>query len=160
VQVETARVLEQFHRQRGPARHAYRQFMKEGLPHGHDDRFYETVDQRFLGDEQFLDKVTQRAASPAGHAPARRIPFGTLLTRVAQVQGMPPRALVAPGRQRAVVPARAMLVYFAREWGQLTTHELGKRLRRDPSMISRLYAAYAAQRDDKTEAQLWQLIAK
>lgn len=160
VQVASASVLEHFHRQLGPARQAYRRFMKEGLPHGHDDRFYETVDQRFLGDERFLDQVAQRAASPVGRAPARRIPFGTLLTGVAQLQGRSPRALVAPGRQRAIVPARAMLVYVAREWGRLTTQELGKRLRRDPSMISRLYAAYAAQRDGRAEARLRQLISK
>ncbi|MEK6804907.1 MAG: hypothetical protein AABZ34_19935 [Nitrospirota bacterium] len=42
----------------------------------------------------------------------------------------------------------------------LTTQELGKRLRRDPSMISRLYAAYAAQRDGRAEARLRQLISK
>ena len=91
VQVASTSVLEHFHRQLGPARQAYRRFMKEGLPRGHDDRFYETVDQRFLGDERFLDTVAQRTASPVGRAPARRIPFGTLLTGVAQLQGVSPR---------------------------------------------------------------------
>ncbi|MGH7260608.1 MAG: transposase, partial [Nitrospiraceae bacterium] len=80
VQVDTTRALEQFHRHRGPARQAYRRFVKDGLRQGHEEKFYDTVDQRFLGDEQFLDKITPRAASPAGRAPARRIPFGTLLT--------------------------------------------------------------------------------
>lgn len=36
--------------------------------------------------------------------------------------------------------------------GRLTTGELGRRLRRDPSMVSRLAAMYAAQRDATLEA--------
>ena len=43
------------------------------------------------------------------------------------------------GRQRQWVAARAQLVYLAREWSGLTTKELGRRLHRDASMISRLY---------------------
>jgi hypothetical protein len=61
---------------------------------------------------------------------------------------------VAPGRQRALVPARAMLVCLARECSQLTGRELGRRLHRDPSMISRLAAIYAAHRDERIEAQV------
>jgi hypothetical protein len=34
--------------------------MKEGLGQGHLDRFYLTLEQRFLGDEQFVDKVGKK----------------------------------------------------------------------------------------------------
>jgi hypothetical protein len=49
-----------------------------------------------------------------------------------------------------------MLVYLGREWGRVSVKELGRRLHRDPSIISRLYSAYAAARDEKREAVLLQ----
>jgi hypothetical protein len=46
------------------------------------------------------------------------------------------------------------LVYLAREWGRTSVKELGRRLHRDPSIISRLYSAYAADRDQNKETLL------
>jgi len=159
VKVTTAPVLEFFHRQRGPARQAYRKFMLDGLAHGHQAQFYETVDQRFLGDERFIAEADRRtAASREVSIRPPRVAFGTLLTAVAHAYALPPRALLAAGRQRALVPARALLVYLARAWSQLTVRELARRLQRDPAMISRLTAAYVAQRDPTTEARVRQAL--
>jgi hypothetical protein len=47
-----------------------------------------------------------------------------------------------------------MLVYLAREWGRLSVNETARRLHRDPSIISRLYLAYAADRNHKNEKLL------
>lgn len=155
VEVCIASVLESFHRQVGPARQAYRRFMLDGLTQGHQEQFYETVDQRFLGDERFIEDVDRRtAATREVSAGPRRVAFGKLLTAIATAYGVPPQAILAPGRQRALVPARTMLVGLAREWSQLSTRELGRRLQRDPSMISRLATAYAATRDANREAQV------
>lgn len=155
VQVQSATVLDQFHRQLGPARQAYLQFLKAGLRQGHDERYYETVDQRFLGDARFVAEVGRRAGKryPVTTRP-RRVSFERLLHAIADLHGVMPHAIFAPGRRRAPVPARAMLVYLAREWGAVSTQELGRRLQRDPSMISRLASRYAMQRDDKAEAHL------
>lgn len=159
VQVSTASVLESFHRQIGPARQAYRRFMQDGLAHGHQDRFYETVDQRFLGDERFIEGADRRtAATREVNARPTRVAFGTLLTAVATAYAVAPRAILAPGRQRALVPARALLVSLARDWGYLSTRELGRRLQRDPSMISRLDKAYVAHRNPTIEARIRQAI--
>lgn len=159
VQVSTASVLASFHRQVGPARQAYRRFMLEGLTQGHQARFYDTVDQRFLGDERFIEEADRRtAAAREVTVRPRRVAFGRLLTAVADAYAVTPHAIVAPGRQRAPGPARALLVHVAREWGQLTTHELGRRLQRDPAMISRLATAYAASRDPRAEAQVRQAL--
>lgn len=155
VQVSTTSVLGSFHRQIGPARQAYRRFMQDVLAQGHQDRFYETVDQRFLGDERFIEEADRRtAATREVSVRPRRIAFGTLLTAVANAYAVTPREIVTPGRQRALVPARAMLVYLAREWSHQSTRDLGRRLQRDPSMISRLATAYAAHRDPTTEARI------
>jgi REP element-mobilizing transposase RayT len=160
VVVSTSAVLESFHRQVGPARQAYRRFMLDGLPQGHQERFYETVAPHILGDERFLETMTRRMApSPTLSARPLRVAFGPLLNAVATVHAVTPRAILAPGRQRALVPARAMLVFLAREWGRLTTHDLGRRLHRDPSMISRLAGAYATHRHMAGEARVRQTLS-
>ena len=159
VKVSTSTVLASFHRQLGPARQAYRRFMLNGLPQGHQARFYETGAHPALGDERFLDEVDRRtgALRTSARIP-RRVGFGKLLTAVATCYAVSPRTLLAPGRQRAMVPARAMLVSLARNWSRLTTVELGRRLQRDPSMISRLATTYAAQPDRKVETQVRQVL--
>jgi hypothetical protein len=53
-----------------------------------------------------------------------------------------------------------MLVYLAQEWGKASVKEISRRLHRDPSIISRLYLAYAADRDQEKKTllakRLWQ----
>jgi REP element-mobilizing transposase RayT len=159
VQVSTTAVLASFHRQVGPARQAYRTFMRDGLAQGHQERFYETVDQRLLGDDRFIEAIDRRTAATREVAVRpHRIALGTLLTAVATAYGVTPQEIVAPGRQRVLVPARALLVYLAREWSHLTARELGRRLHRDPSMISRLAATYVAQRDPRAESRVRQAL--
>jgi|CXWL01.1.fsa_nt_gi REP element-mobilizing transposase RayT len=157
VQVNTTTVLGSFHRQLGPARQAYRRFLQEGLAQGHQARFYETVDQRFLGDEGFIEEADRKtAATREVTVRPARIAFGPLLIAVATICGATPKAILAPGRQRALVPARALFVHLARAWSGLTTRELGRRLQRDPSMISRLAATYLTHPDPAIEARVRQ----
>jgi chromosomal replication initiation ATPase DnaA len=115
------------------------------------------VDQRFLGDKGFIEEADRKtAATREVTVRPLRIAFGPLLTAVAATLGITPKAILAPGRQRALVPARALFVHLAREWSGLTTRELGRQLQRDPSMISRLVATYVAHRDPATEARIRQ----
>jgi hypothetical protein len=60
VTIERAFVFAQFGRKSAQARAAYRSFMKDGLGTGHSERYYETVDQRFLGDEDFIREVEKQ----------------------------------------------------------------------------------------------------
>ena len=59
------------------------------------------------------------------------------------------RDLVQRGRQRKWVKPRA--AFLAREGVGQASKKIGRRLHRDPSIISRLYAAYAADRDRSKE---------
>ena len=70
-----------------------------------------------------------------------------MLEVVCAVRKVDSKALLQAGRQRQWVTARAQLVYLAREWSGITTKELGRRLHRDASMISRLYGWYQGDRN-------------
>ena len=161
VVVETSLVLAQFAQRVGQARAAYLQYMEEGLGRGHEARYYETVDQRLLGDERFIEEVARRTGGKREIArESSRVPFAVLVRAVAEEQGVDPRVLFRAGRQRTWVPARAMVVYLGREWSGMKTKGLARQLQRDPSVISRLYQQYAAARDLKTEAKLLRIFQK
>jgi chromosomal replication initiation ATPase DnaA len=101
----------------------------------------EEIEERVQGDREIA-------------APVPRAKIERLLPLVAKAYGATEKGLVQAGRQRRWVTARSMFVYLGREWGRASVKELGKRLHRDPSVISRLYSMYAADRDEKREAVL------
>lgn len=161
IEVETTLVLGQFSHRIGTARKAYQRFLAEGVRLGHQADYYAVVDQRFLGEPDFIEAVQQRIGAKgeiAWGGPA--VAFPRLVDAVAQVYDVDPQALLRPGRHRAWVQARAMLVYLAREWGGLSTKELGQRLHRDPSMISRLCTTYATARDTPGERRMVVMLQK
>ena len=45
-------------------------------------------------------------------------------------------------------------MFLGREWSGMRTRELGEKLHRDPSVMSRLYRRYAEKRDMKIEERL------
>jgi chromosomal replication initiation ATPase DnaA len=137
---------------------AYRKFVDEGRGLGHEKQYYETVDQRFLGDADFIEKVVERAPRAEITPGGRKIEFEKLLQAVARAHGCEAKDLLAPGRQREPARPRAQLAYLAREWCTMKAIEIARRLQRDPSMISRLCANYEAVRGLKTEMQIVQII--
>src|SRR5918992_1602616 len=126
---------------------AYLRFVAEGKASGHQPNYYDVRDQRFLGDERFVEEIEEQVEDDREIAlPMPRVKLAALLPLVAKAHGATEKDLLEAGRQRKWIIARAMLVYLGREWGQLSVKELGKRLHRDPSVISRLYSAYPATR--------------
>jgi putative transposase len=156
VGIETETVLGQMAKRIGQARQAYLKFMEEGMGEGHEEKYYQATDQRFLGDEDFVERVASRAREKEIELRGnRRVGFERLLQAVAKEYGVSKQALTGTGRQREWIEGRRLLVYVAREWGKITTKELGKRLGRDPSMISRLSREYEeGGRDRQREKRL------
>jgi REP element-mobilizing transposase RayT len=157
VLIMTAAVLENLNRSLGQARRAYLRFMAEGKGAGHQEIYYEVWDQRILGGKDFVEQIDEKIRLDREiKPPGPRAKLSELVHVPARAYGVSERDLVQPGRQRRWVKPRSALVYLAREWGRASVKEIGRRLHRDPSIISRLYAAYAADRDRNKEM----LIAK
>ncbi len=160
VKVDTEATLGQFGSTLGAARRGYQGFIEDGFKQGHDEKYYETIDQRFLGEERFLSKVAERSEAREVEIRGNKVSFARLLETIAQAHDVKSEVLLHVGRQRRWVAMRAQLVYLARQQCGLTTKELGRRLNRDPSMISRLYAWYETHRDEPTEKKLARMLAK
>jgi len=160
VKVDAEEVLRQFSLTPGAARRAYEKFMQEGLNQGHEERYYETIDQRFLGEERFLSQVAERSEAQEIQIRGEKVGFARLLDTISEAHDIEAQMLLRVGRQRQWVATRAQLVYLARQWCGLTARELSRRLHRDASMISRLYAWYEAHRDDRTEKKITRMLGK
>ncbi len=160
VAVDTTLVLSQLGNSASRASKAYRKFIDEGRALGHEDRYYETLDQRFLGDENFIEKVVEQAPQVEIRPEGRKVRFEKLLQAVAAVHDCGAKELVATGRQRALAKPRAQLAYLAREWCGMKATEIARRIRRDASMVSRLCTRYQADRDPKMEKTVVNAIGK
>jgi REP-associated tyrosine transposase len=154
VGANTDAVLGQLASTAGKARAAYLRFMEEGLGAGHEEKYYQAVDQRFLGDETFVEKVSNKIDEKGIEVGGPRVGLDRIIEAVAAEFKVTKEALTGSGRREDRVAGRRMLVYLARNWGAMTTGALGKRLARDPSMISRLYRDYGRERDRKLEKKL------
>jgi hypothetical protein len=160
VKVDTQEVFSQFSARQGSARRGYQGFMEEGIGQGHQGKYYETIDLRFLGDEPFVSQVAERSEAKEVELRGKKVGFTRLLQAVSDTHGVESGLLLRPGRQRRWVAVRAQLVYLARQWCGLTAKELGRRLNRDASMISRLYAWYETHRDEPAEKKLARVMMK
>ena len=160
VKVDTQEVLSQFGSRLGAATRAYQGFMKDGMKQGHEEKYYQTLDQRFLGDEGFVKEVAQRTKAKEVEIKGKKVGFAPLLQALCTVRRVESKVLLQAGRQRQWVAVRAQLVYLAREWSGLTAKELAGRLHRDASMISRLYGWYQGHRDKQMEEKLAAVLAK
>ena len=154
VTVDTKDVLSQFHVRLGVARQVYQRFMEDGMNQGHEENYYHTLDQRFLGDEGFVKEIAERTEAKEIEILGKPVEFDRLLQALCMVRQVNSNLLLQAGRQRQWVAVRAQLVYLAREWCRLTNKELAGRLHRDASMISRLYGWYQTHRDTQTEEKL------
>ena len=106
-----------------------------------------------LGDEEFINEIAARIG-------AKKVVFENLLKAVTVTHDVDRKSRLQAGRQRQWVAVRAQLVNLAREWCGETTKELGRRLPRDASMISRFYRWYRANRDKMTEERLESVLNK
>ena len=154
VTVQTALVLGQLGKGIGQARRAYLRYMEEGMGVGHEEKYYQTADQRFLGDEQFIEEIASRAKDKGVQPGGPRVSFKRLEAAFAEEYGIEGEALIGTGRRKEWVQARRQLVWLARQWAKMTTRELGERFKRDASMISRLSKEYEENRDARGESRL------
>ena len=127
---------------------------------GHEEHYYRAIDQRFLGDEKFVQRISERAPQSEIRPRRPKIQFETLLHAMAQVHDCQAKELTAKGRRRAWVGPRVQLAYLAREWCGMKTTGIARRLNRDASMISRLFGEYETAPDQKTEHRIAGVVGK
>ncbi|MFQ5847093.1 MAG: transposase [Candidatus Methylomirabilales bacterium] len=142
-------VLAQFSHKLPRAVAAYEGYITQGMREGQQARYYQVVDQCYLGDEEFVSRVKMQAGEPTLQ---RRKKVGASLEevvrRVSRSFHVDITALKQPVKTRQVVEVRDILSYIVREYTLVQGAELARMLCVDPTVISR-GATRIAQRAEK-----------
>lgn len=153
----TDEILQRFANRVQRARHAYLQFVADGVAQGFRDelaggglhrstqgaREAEGVcvfDQRVLGSGEFVDQVLQQAKQPPRLAP---MPLAEVLLHVSHHFDIPAESLRQRKRSRSVCEARSLLCYFAVREMAISGEQVGRLLN-----ISRAAVSFAASRGE------------
>lgn len=129
-------VLEQFGGKRGEAIRRYRKFINDGLGEGHREDYYQVIDQRFLGDEEFLEEAREKAEEPEARFPVD-IDLKDIVKVVCYEFGMRSERVSQREKSREVSQLRWIIGKLAAEEAGYRLVEVARFFRRDPGVMSR-----------------------
>jgi hypothetical protein len=133
--VDTDTVLRMFSEHRGRARKKYEEFIDDGITVKKQD-VYAVIDQRLLGDERFIDQVTEQYGGPVKKERRKK---EYTLARIAEAVGKAVNVTLedmrSGGRRREVVQGRVGLTVLAKEYGYLGK-EIAEYLKKDPTAVT------------------------
>jgi REP element-mobilizing transposase RayT len=129
-------VLPHWGKGRAQAIAGYRRFVLEGLTDGHRDDLYKVIDQRYLGDNAFVERVEQREPEREERQIVE-ISWAKIKDRVCKQFGLPASAVLHRGRAREIVRVRRVMAWVGRELGGFTNQTLAKELQQEPAILSR-----------------------
>lgn len=134
--IAVEKVLPRWGDSRRQAVAGYQRFVWEGLGKGHRADFYEVVDQRYLGDDKFVDRVEKRVLE---REPPQvvEIEWAEVKERVCREFGVQAGAVLNRGRERKNVRIKRVMAWVGREIGGFTNQLMAKELSQDPAVLSR-----------------------
>src|SRR4030043_26348 len=104
-------VLGQFSGNKSLARRRYRQFVWEGIPSGHQKKYYEVKDQRYLGEDSFINQI--EAEKGKGENWVYEVPLEAISQEVSRVTGITEDRLYSATREREGARGGGLVAYLA-----------------------------------------------
>jgi REP element-mobilizing transposase RayT len=132
--VEEDFVLSQFGKKKFLARQRYRRFVLEGLHSGHQEKYYEVKDQRFLGEDSFIEGIEVEKGD--GEATLYDIPIEVIAQEVSRATGAAQDRLYSLNRGREGARGRSMVAYLARAISGSMVTDIARHFQRSPMRIS------------------------
>jgi putative transposase len=136
-------------------RAAYRRFVQEGLRDGYREEYYDVIDQRFLGEERFVEKLKVQA-DEAPETPLPKKPVMAAFRCAARAVGVQPEVLSGPDRGWDVSRGRALVGYVLIRRLGYKLKDVAKYMGRDVATVSSLVSRYseriAKDKELKTQA--------
>jgi len=142
--VDTDTVLGILGRRDSLARKRYRAFVAEELTGQRRPEYYQVREQRFLGDDAFVERVWD-ATTNNRRQPVKIPSLAALLSSVARATGVARERITGPDRRVDAARARRLLVQ-AGSICAVPGRDLARLLGRDPALISRLARMSTAER--------------
>jgi REP element-mobilizing transposase RayT len=133
--VDSSLVLKQFSNVKGRAIRGYVRFVGERLPVGHRDDLYRVRDQRFLGDESFIERVGRRRID--GRSYVYDISIQELVVDVSSAFGVGAGRIWSMTRNREGAWGRGIVGYMGKKLCGYSVKSLAEYFQRDPVAMSR-----------------------
>lgn len=134
--VDIDQVLRMFSEDKAQARKLYGAYIADGISIKKED-IYRTVDQRILGDEGFVEKVTEKTEESIE---CKKKKHGYSLEKIAkkieQIFGITLRQLREKSKDREITTGRKLMSFVAKEY-EYKGKEIAKYMRKDPVVITR-----------------------
>jgi putative transposase len=155
------RGLELWASARGQAIKAYQRFVRDGVEAGHQEEYYEVKEQRYLGDDEFVEGV-HRALDQEEETWPVKITMAEVIEEIVRGTGLSIAGVVNKGRGRTGSRLRAEAAYVGREVGGIGITEAAKYMGRDQSTMSLAVKRLeeGLERDPKRRKQLVNLCAR
>jgi len=134
--IETELILSQFGKKKRESVKRYQKFILDGLGMGHREDYYKVVDQRYLGDDTFIDQISKKRKEYEKEGPILRIPLVEIEDLVCHRMGMEKEILHSASRYRKAVKARSIIAYLGRTIGRYKLKDLANHFKRDPMTLS------------------------
>jgi len=126
----------------------YRQFIADGVIKGHQNAFYDMIDQRLLGNPEFVRKTKQRVESKIqnmekekmytihGLSLVKNTTLPEILDTVSEITTVPPDCILGKSREQCTSEARCLFAYVAIRHTGASNKSVAEFLGRDPSSIT------------------------
>lgn len=132
--VQSEWILNQFAPTLAGARRKYEEFVLGGIGAGHRDDFYDVKEQRFLGDDQFVEGINRRLDLDLPRP--NRVELSAIEAAVSRWQKYPVATLHARTKEHRGSFARAVVGYLGQELGVARLNEVAARYGRDQVTLS------------------------
>lgn len=134
--VDTDQVLRMLSEDKGAARRLFKAYMADGDAVSMDD-VYKTVDQRVLGDEEFVEAVKKKIGGDIrGNKKQRAYSLNQIAKAVQSVYGVKLQELRERRKAREMTAAKAVLSLVGTEFGY-KNREIADFMGKDPVMVTR-----------------------
>jgi putative transposase len=132
--VDTDLVLGQFGEKKPLSRRRYWEFIFEGVGSGHQQRFYEVKDQRYLGEEKFIQEIEKEKGGR--ESVVYEIPIEVIARGVSRAFGVAIDRVYSLTYERQGAHGRGIVAYLARGLGGWMVKDIAGHFRRSPMRIS------------------------
>lgn len=134
--VDIDQVLRMFSEDKARARKLYRAYIADGISIKKED-IYRTVDQRILGDERFVEKVTEKTEEGIEWGRKKHeYSLEEIAKKVGQIFGITLRQLREKSKDREITTVRKLMSFVAKEYGY-KGKEIAKYINKDPVVVTR-----------------------
>lgn len=155
-QVAFRKVLERFGKEGAVARRNLAIFLAEGLKTGTWEDFYHVKDNRFIGDEPFVEKIKRTNDEPT-RSETRCLREGLrledLMGQIKIISGLSTMDLAAQDKYLRASRWRQVLTYIARRYYRIPLVQIADKLNRSESTVSLMWARHRGVIEEWPETQ-------